>query len=258
MSSCCEKSAGHPCFSKSAQRWFECVHLPVAPRCNIKCYYCTKTGDCPNENRPGTASKTLAPWQAVRKLKKLISQNPRICVVGISGPGDPLANDQTFETLKLVHREFPHMLKCISTNGLLLAEKAQELRECGVTTVSVTVNAVNHEIAGYIYGWIYYDGEVVEGPDGAAILVRKQLAGIRAADELGLKVKVNSVLIPGINDFHLPAVAASVKKLGASIMNIVPLVPQAEYTGLQPPTPMQLEDARKRSTLIIGQMSNCI
>jgi len=252
------KIAGHPCFNKAASHWFNSIHLPVAPRCNIKCYYCTKRNDCPNENLPGTASRVLTPSQAIKKVRKAVQNDPHLKVVGIAGPGDPLANKQTFQTLRLVHDEFPGLIKCVSTNGLLLAEKAGELIESGVTTTSVTVNAIAPRIASVIHAWIHYRGEVYEDDTAASILIENQLAGIKEAVSKGLTVKVNFILIPGLNENHIRKIAVTVRNLGVYMMNIIPLVPEAEFKFLQPPTLMQLAKAREYSAAIIPYMCNCI
>ncbi len=63
-------------------------------------------------------------------------------VVGIAGPGDPLANPKTFETFELVKKEFPEMHLCLSTNGLLLTEHLDRLVNLGVHSVTVTINAL--------------------------------------------------------------------------------------------------------------------
>jgi nitrogen fixation protein NifB len=60
-----------------------------------------------------------------------------IKVVGIAGPGDPLANDETFEAFLLIKAEFPHLIKCLSTNGLLLPEKIELLQQIGLKSLTV-------------------------------------------------------------------------------------------------------------------------
>ena len=110
----------HPCFSRKAHFQYGRLHLPVAPACNIQCAYCDRRSDCPNESRPGVSSAILTPEQALERVKQALSQESQLRVVGIAGPGDPLCNPAAMETLALVHRSFPHLILCLSTNGLLL------------------------------------------------------------------------------------------------------------------------------------------
>ena len=69
-----------------------------------------------------------------------------IKVVAVAGPGEPLANDETFETLRLVGEKYPGIILCLSTNGLLLPDKISELDSLGVSNITVTMNAINPQI----------------------------------------------------------------------------------------------------------------
>lgn len=51
----------HPCFNPAVKGQFGRVHLPVAPKCNIKCNFCNRKYDCINESRPGVTSNVLTP-----------------------------------------------------------------------------------------------------------------------------------------------------------------------------------------------------
>ena len=84
--------ARHPCFNEDSKHRYGRIHLPVAPKCNIKCNYCDRKYDCVNESRPGVASAILTPTQALRYLERVREKLPNLAVVGIAGPGDPLAN----------------------------------------------------------------------------------------------------------------------------------------------------------------------
>ncbi|MBE3588073.1 MAG: radical SAM protein [Thermoanaerobacteraceae bacterium] len=247
----------HPCYNRAAARWFGRIHLPVAPGCNIKCHYCTRLYDCANENRPGVTSRLMSPQEALHHVQRVMAGDARIRVVGIAGPGEPLANRATLHTFRLVHRHFPELVKCLSTNGLLLAEKLPELQQVGVRAVTVTVNAVSPLVGGRIYGFVFYRGRVYKGAAGAELLWRAQCAGIRLAREMGMTVKVNSVLIPGINEEHLLQVARAVKAAGAQIMNVIPLIPQGGFAGLLPPPPERVNLLRQKLSPIINQITHC-
>ena len=43
----------HPCFEADAHHTHARVHVPVAPRCNVQCNFCSRKFDCVNESRPG-------------------------------------------------------------------------------------------------------------------------------------------------------------------------------------------------------------
>ena len=120
-----------------------------------------------------------------------------ISVVGVAGPGDALANPETLEFFRIIDKKFPDLIKCMSTNGLLLADMAEEVAEANVSTITVTVNAIDPEIGKKIYSRAIYDGKVYEGEEAFKIISQKQLEGIEKVAKLGVVVKVNSVLVPG-------------------------------------------------------------
>lgn len=250
---------GHPCFSGNHHKNGR-MHLAVAPRCTIKCGYCTRRHDCANESRPGVTSRLLTPDEALDKVRTVLAGEilgPTITVVGIAGPGDPLANEETFTTLRRIGEEFPHLIKCLSTNGLLLPERIDDLEELGLHSLTVTINALDPAVGARIYSHVNQGGKLYRGEEAARILVRNQLEGLRRAAGYGMTVKVNTVYIPGVNEAQIPLVAATVKELGASVMNVMPLIPQADFAGVAPPTAEEIAAVQAANEKIIGQFRHC-
>ncbi|MCL6447826.1 MAG: radical SAM protein [Armatimonadetes bacterium] len=233
------------------------LHGWVAPACNIECRYCSREYDCPNESRPGVTSRLLTPEEAAARVAEVVKRDPRIRAAGIAGPGDPLANAATFETLRLVHARFPQLIKCVSTKGLLLADYVSQLKAFGVRTVTVTVNAVDPAVGAAIYAGVRWGGTVYRGMEVAALLWSRQAAGIVEAVRAGLRVKVNAVFIPGANGHHLPAVARAVAGLGVYMMNIMPLIPLAGFAHLAPPGPKEIAFVRTVCRQYLPQMDWC-
>ncbi len=249
--------AQHPCYSKDAQHKFGRIHLAVAPKCNIQCNYCDRKFDCVNESRPGVTSEVLSPRDALEKTKQVLKEYPFIKVVGVAGPGDPLANDETFETLELIKNEFPDVTLCLSTNGLALPEKMSDLVRVGVDTLTVTMNAIDPEIEAQLISHVSYQGKVYHGIEAAEILIRNQLEGIRLAVEAGLVIKINTVLVPGINDKHIIEVARKINELGVFIMNVMPLICQAKFAHMEPPTPAERKAVQDQCEPYVQQMRHC-
>jgi len=250
---------GHPCFGGNHHKNGR-MHLAVAPRCNIKCGYCTRRHDCANESRPGVTSKLMTPLEAIGKVREVMASEllgPIIKVIGIAGPGDPLANEETFETFRLVKEEFPHLILCMSTNGLLLSEKIDLLNELGLHSLTVTINALDPAIGALIYSHIRYHGRTFTGEEGASILLANQLAGLERAAGYGMTIKVNTVYIPGVNEEEVEKIGRKVKELGAFVMNVMPLIPQADFAAIAPPSPERLEEVRRANERIIGQFKHC-
>jgi nitrogen fixation protein NifB len=247
----------HPCFSKAAHQTFGRIHLPVAPACNIQCRYCIRKFDCANESRPGITSKVLTPDEAMERVRALVERNDRLTVVGIAGPGDPLANAGTYRVFRQINREFPNLTLCLSTNGLLLPDRLEQVIEAGVQSLTVTVNAVSVDTAASIYAWTVYEGKRYEGREAAQMMLLNQWQGLFDAVRSGLVVKVNTVYIPGINEDEIPAIAQRAGSLGAHIMNIIPLIPQAELSHLKRPDHKALSAMREKCMPYISQMTHC-
>ena len=249
----------HPCFCEDAHHSFARMHLPVAPRCNIQCNYCNRKFDCSNESRPGVTSVVLEPQQALQKVKAVKEAIPQLSVIGIAGPGDPLANEATFESLELIGKEMPGLTLCVSTNGLALPDSAQRLYDLGVRFVTVTMNCTDPEIGAKIYDAVVFDGKKYSGVEGAEILRDRQIEGIKKCVALGMLVKINIVMIPDINDSHIPDLVAYVRSLGIYMVNILPLIPVegTKFSDLRAPTPLERRDMMDRCGLDGRMMRHC-
>lgn len=250
----------HPCFNAEVKGHCGRVHLPVAPKCNILCNYCNRKFDCVNESRPGVSSAVLSPTQAITYLEQVLKAEPRITVAGIAGPGDPFANPrETMETLRLIRRRFPELLLCLASNGLGLPPFLDELAELKVSHVTITVNAVTPEIGSRIYGWVRDQKRVYRGLMGAALLLRRQLAAIAGLKARGLVVKINTIVIPGVNEHHVPAVAREMAELGADLLNCMPVYPNADtpFGELSEPEPATMAAIRAAAGEFLPQMRHC-
>lgn len=248
----------HPCYSEKASHTFGRAHLPVAPKCNIQCNYCVRRFDCVNESRPGVTSEILNPEQALERIRGIITEHPYIKVVGIAGPGDPLYNEETFETFRLIHENYPDLILCVSTNGLLLPDKIDLLEKYGVTNVTVTMNALDPEIAAKIYQFVNYEGKRYDaGKVMGELLIGKQLQGIQMAVERKMLVKVNTVYIPGINDAQILEIAKKISSMGVYIHNIIPLIAQAKFSHITPPSREEKLAMQEQCRPYVKQMSHC-
>lgn len=156
----------HPCFSESAHSSYGRIHLPVARLCNLGCRYCERSMGGPSYHsyRPAVCDRLVSPGEALELVEKY-SRDHRLRVIGIAGPGEPLFNHETFETLELVGSAFPGRILCLSTNGLLLPRHAETLDQLGVSTVTVTINTLRPGTAERIYRHAIVGREVIRGPE---------------------------------------------------------------------------------------------
>ncbi len=243
-----DKVKNHPCYSEEAHHHFARMHVAVAPACNIQCNYCNRKYDCSNESRPGVVSQKLTPEQAVKKVVAVASEIPQMTVLGIAGPGDALANPaKTFQTFRMLQEQAPDLKLCISTNGLALPDHVDEICKYNVDHVTITINMVDPVVGAKIYPWIFWQHKRVTGIEAATILHERQMLGLEMLTARGVLTKINSVLTPGVNDEHLIEVNREVKKRGAFLHNIMPLISEAEHgtvfglTGQRGPTASELK-----------------
>lgn len=255
-----EKSSKHPCFTYGARHKYARMHLPVAPACNISCNYCNRLFDCLHESRPGVTSDILTPEAALAKYIRVKKHMENLSVAGIAGPGDALANwENTRRTIALIKEYDPEVVFCLSTNGLMLPEYAAAIVQLGVRHVTVTVNCLKPSIGEKIYQHVDYKGKRYRGTNGASILIQNQLAGIKELASQGVLVKVNIVMLRGINDSHVPVIVKKVKDLGASVTNIMPLIPAAgsAFENYSQTSARDIKIMRDICEVILPQMSHC-
>ena len=247
----------HPCFNDAAHDLVGRVHLPVAPRCNIQCNYCEHKM-CADVQHPGWAASLLSVAEAIDFVRSVVTDRQAYdFVVGVAGPGDPLANEETFQAQALLHQLYPQIVNCLCTNGLLLEDKLDIMADVGVSALTVTVNASDSRIGLHIYSWAKYRGTVYREQEAAALIIAKQFNGMRKALAAGFPIKVNSVLIPGVNDQHMTELAVRLREVGVTLMNIMPLIPSGKMKDFQAPTCDELRKIRQDCEEIIPQFHRC-
>ncbi len=259
-----EKVKNHPCYSEEAHHHYARMHVAVAPACNIQCNYCNRKYDCANESRPGVVSEKLTPEQAARKVLAVASAIPQMTVLGIAGPGDPLANPaKTFKTFELIAQTAPDIKLCLSTNGLNLPDHIDAIARYNVDHVTITINMVDPQVGQHIYPWIYYRNRRYTGIDAARILHERQMQGLEMLTERKILCKVNSVMIPGVNDQHLVEVNRAVKSRGAFLHNIMPLISAPEHgtvfglNGQRGPSAQELKALQDACEGEMNMMRHC-
>jgi nitrogen fixation protein NifB len=259
-----DRIAKHPCYSEDAHHHYARMHVAVAPACNVQCNYCNRKYDCANESRPGVVSELLTPEEAAHKVLVIAGKIPQLTVLGIAGPGDPLANpEKTFRTFELVAEKAPDIKLCLSTNGLMLPEYVDRIKQLNVDHVTITINTVDPKVGEKIYPWIRFNRKRYTGLEAAKILLERQMEGLEALKAADILCKVNSVMIPGINDEHLAEVNEVIKSKGAFLHNIMPLISAPEHgthfglTGQRGPTPKEVKELQDKCAPTMKMMRHC-
>jgi nitrogen fixation protein NifB len=258
------KVHNHPCYSEEAHHHYARMHVAVAPACNIQCHYCNRKYNCANESRPGVVSELLTPDQAVKKVLAVAATIPQMAVLGIAGPGDPLANpERTLATFRALAEQAPDIKLCVSTNGLALPDLVEDLCALNIDHVTLTINCVDPDVGAQIYPWIFWKNRRIKGRKAAEILIERQQRGLEMLVARGVLVKVNSVLIPGVNDEHLKEVSRLVKAKGAFLHNVMPLIAEPEHgtfyglMGQRGPTHDELQQLQDACAGDMAMMRHC-
>jgi nitrogen fixation protein NifB len=122
---------------------------------------------------------------------------------------------------------------------------------------------VDPEIGQHIYPWIFWKNKRVTGIEAARILHERQMLGLEMLTAAGILCKVNSVMIPGINDKHLVEVNRAVKSRGAFLHNIMPLISAPEHgtvfglNGQRGPTAQELKALQDSCEGEMNMMRHC-
>lgn len=222
--------------------------LPVSPRANT----CIRFA--------GHASKetVITPEQAVEGLGRLLAEGAPLSGVEITGPGDPLATpDLTLHALRLIHSAFPDILLSLTTNGMGAAALANALSEAGLKQACLLVNAVDPEIAEYIYAWIRPGTRTLPLPEAARMLVKEQTAAVSALTAAGIRVSIRTTVFPETNDSHISGIAASMAALGAEDMLLIPYThDKTDSPAMSSPTEELMDrlrsDASRHLPVLLG------
>ncbi|HNU71146.1 MAG TPA: radical SAM protein [Thermodesulfobacteriota bacterium] len=250
----------HPCFNRGAAHTTGRVHLPIALHCNIQCNYCNRLFDCFHECRPGVTSAPLAAEEVLPYLRYAFANDPTLSVVGLAGPGDPFAEpEKTLAIIEMVHRAFPQVLICVSSNGLQVPEYAGRIAKSGVTHATITVNALNADVGARIYRWAWINGRQYSGRQAAEQVIARQLDAIQRLKNEGIIVKANTVIIPEVNEGEVDPLAKEFARLRVDLMNIIPLLPVAgtPFEALPSLSQEVLIRLRHQASVYVPQMSHC-
>jgi nitrogen fixation protein NifB len=136
---------------------------------------------------------------------------------------------------------------------------ADELARLKVSHVTLTINAVDPTIGAKIYRFVRPGREVFRQVEGAEILLKNQLAALKALKSRGVTVKVNTIVIPTVNMDHVEEVARTVASLGADMHNCIPMypVPETPFENIPEPQGPAMDMVRARCGKHVPQMEHC-
>ncbi len=202
------------------------LRISVTDRCNYKCVYCRTGND-------GAIYAEL-PWADYLRMARIFTELG-IRKVRITG-GEPLLRKGVVEFVRELAKLRTHdgepLDLAITTNGHLLADLAQPLKDAGLNRVTVSMDAVDPQTFA----------RITRVPNG----FQEVLAGIRAASRAGLKpVKVNCVLLRGFNDDQIPAFGRFARDEDV-VVRFIEFMPLEEDRVWSPEIVVRLEEILQR------------
>jgi cyclic pyranopterin phosphate synthase len=174
------------------------LRVSITDRCNYKCVYC-RTGTI------GPQFAELPTEDYLRLIRNFVALG--IEKVRLTGGEPLLRNDLLAMVRELASWRTPSGNKldlAITTNGHLLEQLAQPLKDSGLTRITVSMDAVGTESGVSSSGQLIFE-RITRVPGSYQAVV----SGIRAAKQAGFhRLKVNCVLLRGFNDDQIEAFAA--------------------------------------------------
>lgn len=179
------------------------LRIALTKRCDLDCSYCHGEGDW----RPDEVSDDEMTWEEIVRIAR-VAVSLGISKVKLTG-GEPLMRKDIVEIVRGV-ASIPRLTDLsMTTNGTLLSSLAGELRASGLNRVNVSLPTLN--------------GEVYHKLTGGR--VQHVLKGIETAVDAGLcPVKLNMLVLKGVNDFDIPDMIEFAAKTG-TILQLIELEP---------------------------------
>jgi cyclic pyranopterin phosphate synthase len=190
-------------------RTIDYLRLSITDRCNLRCCYCMPVG--------GVSPKSCTEILRYEELLRIVEAAAVLGIrkVRVTG-GEPLVRKGAVGFLRRLS-ETPGIEEvALTTNGLLLAEQAEALRQAGVSRLNVSLDSLERTTFA----------EITRGGD-----LEKVQAGLEAAERAGLQIKLNMVVMRGVNDHELvPFSALSLEKpWSVRFIEYMPTIREAQW-----------------------------
>ncbi len=185
-------------------RTIDYLRVSVTDRCNFRCVYCM-----PPEGIPSVSHDEILRYEELIRLVRLFAELG-IRHIRLTG-GEPTVRRGLVKLIREV-RDMPGIeTVSMTTNGLLLPEMLDDLKDAGLTSVNISIDTLNEE---------RFD-EITRTQGN----LPKVLDAIRLSEKAGLSTKVNCVAMRGVNDDELTDIAAMAKDrdIGVRFIEYMPI-----------------------------------
>ncbi len=174
------------------------LRISVTDKCNFRCQYCMPA-EIFGPDFPFLKRSELLSFEEIERLARLFVSNFGVKKLRITG-GEPLMRkDISYLISKLADIDGVEDI-AMTTNGSLLTKYANELKSAGLRRVTISLDSLDNNIFGMM--------------NGRNVKVEEVLAGIDAAKDVGLGVKINMVVQKGVNETEIIPMAKFFREKG--------------------------------------------
>ena len=171
-------------------RTVDYLRVSVTERCNFRCQYCM-----PEKPFSWVPRENLLSFEELFLFMK-VAIDEGVTKIRITG-GEPLLREGLDRFVKMIHDYRPDIDLALTTNGFLLPQTAQKLKDAGLKRLNISLDSLKPEVAQQI---------------AQKDVLGQVLKGIDKALEVGLGVKINMVPLKGINDNEILDILAYCKE----------------------------------------------
>ena len=191
------------------------LRISITDRCNFRCIYCM-----PAEGLKWLKRDDLLRFEEITRLARIFVQRYGVRTIRITG-GEPLVRIKVEELVGMINELDPTLDITMTTNGVLLRDKAQQLKDAGLKRINISLDTLNmerfHEMA-------------------RSDQFARTMDGIDAAREAGLwPIKLNMVVMKGHNDGEVVDFARLARDKGYEVrfIEFMPLDGDGTWTNEQ-------------------------
>ena len=195
----------------SFNRTIDYIRISVTSRCNFRCLYCM-----PNTPFEWEPKENILSYEEMFEFLRL-AIDEGIKKIRITG-GEPLLRKDLDKFIKMLYDYKPELDLALTTNGYYLPEYASRLKKAGLKRVNISLDSLNPEVAKKI---------------AQKDVLDKVLNGIDEALNVGLGVKLNTVVMKDINDNEIIKLLEYAKNKNVTIRFIEFMENERAYPGIK-------------------------
>jgi cyclic pyranopterin phosphate synthase len=187
------------------------LRLSVTDRCNLRCRYCRPEHD----SAEGRSASTASDDELLEIIRHIRAEYP-IHKVRVTG-GEPTLRRDLPQLVARLRCELPQVEMALTTNGLLLAPIAVDLRRAGLNSINISIDTLDAE--GF--------RDVTRGGN-----IKTVLAGLDAAHAAGFRnIRLNAVLMRNVNGSRLDDLVRLAAQYDSEI-RFIELMPYGEGAAI--------------------------